>query len=594
MTNLRSTLLLAAATLAGTAGAAQAVTIYGGGASLPAPYFRQAADCWGDRLDIAFRGRAQTTRIADFNYLGTPAFNCATTTVSPGNAVSYISTGSGRGILAYYAKTANAPVDWLGSPPPSIPDPNGGIHPSPFYNFKVNYALSETALGIDRVGGDAGPLTDVYHAGGVIQEGSVVLQVNGPSNPAGTYPNPRNTYGRAIQVPILVAPVVISFDPIYKKTADANGAITEFRYRYSGQRADNSGGLRIKRDAMCRIYNGDQVPEPLRIDNWNEIPSSGNPDGANRANAAATGFTQLVDRSTSPLDPEVQLDVPLQIVGRSDASGTTSIWTRHLAAVCDTYLTEPVNQYNDSTSTLPATLIGGVYNKATPNFPPAPGEVLGKYTIADGNDGVAQYLDFTQVPANGTSIKQGRIGYNGADFVLPYVLNTGQNAFGLNSANVQNSSLTAFVAPTPQTAANAYSVAGAVVDPANPAARDDGFVQRSSETAPVADPAIASGYPIIGTTNGLFYQCYAVSGEASVVRGFLNWYFTNAVVNNTTNGILARAGFSPVPTATRTAIVANFLSNSSGLNLDIRPSTAAFVAQCQLPGAPAGTLVPGA
>ena len=575
MMNLRSTLLLAGAAAASAltmASPAVAVpnefggtTIYGGGASLPAPYFRQAADCWGEKLPLAFRGGALLSP-PDFNYVGTPPFNCAAPpvgrTVSPNNAVSYISTGSGRGILAFYAKTALAPVDWLGAPPaPAV------------YATKVNYALSETALGIDRVGPDG---VGVYNVGGSVTESGVTVTVRDPANTnGGTFPNPRSSYGRAIQVPILIAPVVLSFDPIYKKTGTAGDPI-EYRYGYGGKRTDGSGGLRISREAMCRIYNGNAVPESDgRIDNWNEIPASNSPPGVQRGEP---GFIQAVTRQTNPIvDPEVVLDVPLQIVGRSDGSGTTSIFTRHLAAVCDAVVTEPVNQYDNSTSTLPASLRGPIYNKANDNFPPVAGETPGLFTLADGNDGVAKYLDFTAVPANGVSLKQGRIGYNGSDYVLPYVLVTLQNLFGLNSANVQNRG-GAYIVPTPQSAINSFAATPALADPANPAARDDGFVQRSDETSPLADPAINSGYPIVGTTNGLFYQCYADANEAAVTRNFLNWYFSSPTVNDRNLGILAQAGFAPVPPRLRTPIVDNFLLNASGLNLDIRAVTS--VAQC--------------
>jgi len=91
---IRSTLLLAGALLAGVTSQANAVTatvpstdtsgnagesvptIFGGGSSLIAPYIRQAADCFADKIDLGSNGKAATTNIQSFTYLGSPSATC--------------------------------------------------------------------------------------------------------------------------------------------------------------------------------------------------------------------------------------------------------------------------------------------------------------------------------------------------------------------------------------------------------------------------------------------------------------------------------------------------------------------------------------
>jgi hypothetical protein len=48
-------------------GAAQAqITVNGGGSSAPAPYWRQALNCYGDYRDLQTRGASSTQSIAEF------------------------------------------------------------------------------------------------------------------------------------------------------------------------------------------------------------------------------------------------------------------------------------------------------------------------------------------------------------------------------------------------------------------------------------------------------------------------------------------------------------------------------------------------
>lgn len=595
MTNLRSILLIGttAASIIGVAAPASAINLYAGGATLPAQYVRQAADCWGQKVDLAFRATTATTPIANFNN-GT--FNCDEANggfiVSPGDTIYYIGTGSGRGVMGFFTHTAEGPgtnpavddPDWLGTPAaPAI------------YATKVSFTDTDAGVPEAEIGAadDSTPATvGIYTNGGLITRSGLTARILAPNiapTPGAVpveYINPRQNFGRAIQVPILIAPVSVAYDPVYKKVVSAAGVVTEYRYLLPTPRGNGSGGLDLTRVQYCNLFNG-------------VYTSLGDLRALGILNKATTDPQNLASFDATPLF----------IVGRSDGSGTTSIFSRNLSAVCGAD-TPATNKYPDAADTLPAALRnsltapvvngGGIYNKSLANTP-APNEVVGKFTIADGNDGVSKYLDFTTVPAAGTELSQARFGYVGADYALPYVTNTVQNTFGLNTADLQNKSGN-FVAPSGQGALNAYRGlrapqsnsfggfdAAQPGDRLDPSTGDRQWVQRASKTSPVADPAPAgttSQYPISGTTQVLVYQCYArpavtvpaTPSDASRIRSFFNWYWSADAVNDSGAGLIGAAGFAPMPRAFRTAMIETFITNEAfradDTTLDISIDTA--------------------
>jgi hypothetical protein len=56
---------------------------------------------------------------------------------------------------------------------------------------------------------------------------------------------------------------------------------------------------------------------------------------------------------------------------------------------------------------------------------------------------------------------------------------------------------------------------------------------------------------------------------AKLIPKFFSWYSNNFVVQEVPDGLLTKNGLASMPTAWRTAITETFLSNSSGLNLNI-------------------------
>lgn len=568
---LRSNLLLAAALVA-VAGQASATTatfpnnggttttdaVFGGGSSLVAPYFRQSADCWGDKIDLASRGSSTTTSSPDFNYTGLPPFNCSTQEYAPGSAVSYISTGSGRGLLGYFAHTPFYvdPIgmtgdDWLGNG-------TGGTTNAPsVYATKVDYAASDA--GIPQTDPNGAGDIDSYNgttagspAGHFVTNSKVTIAIRGSdgSAPAGytsgpIYDAPRVDYGSAIQIPLLVAVVDVAFAPVYKKVASAQGVVASTSFRNG-----KSGGVKLSNTQLCNIFTGADT------------------------NLGQDGLATTFGAATADLPNAA--NIPVEIVGRNDSSGTTSIFYRHVEKLCGgAYTTSD----GSAPLLLPTALQGPTYDgldnrDVTPQ--------AGKFTLANGSGGVAKYLAYTHVPTAGTTDYQFRIGYIGNDFVLPAVLINGNNGFNLVSAALLNSKSNTFVAASPAaglkgvttlppqtTSAGVYSPLPNLGSRANAAALTTTYtwVSASNIASPLADPQVTAAYPLVGTTNGLFYQCYASSDNAAILKSFLGWYFTQKPSTDPAKSILALNGLSPVSPAYQKAINETFVTNPTYLHV---------------------------
>jgi ABC-type phosphate transport system substrate-binding protein len=517
-------LVSAAVGLTGAANATVTSQVYGGGSSLVGPYLRQAEDCYGNPTPLVIKGSTLNNPtyanppVAFFNYMGTPPQNCATNHVDPSFQLNYISTGSGTGLKGLF--THNASAYWGDTVPPGG---NMTAYPS------VDYANAETAMLPADV--------TAYNSGG--SDPATGLTFGGAGNPAVPYP----LFGHLIQIPLLITPVDIAYDSVYKKKRISKTGIKS--YHFNVQNARSSGGLVLDAATYCAIFNG-------QITDWNQIP------------VALNGGVSLQD----PTDTGT-FSVPLVMVGRSDSSGTTSVFTRHLAAQCPSVISGAlITEFNSSISAAAPTIYNASWNKANPNFGSASGvtDVPGKYIGASGSDGVADYVEFdpNNVPgtAVGSTVVQGRMGYVGPDFVLPYVTETGNNTFGLDSASLVRAGqpVSSAIAPTGATAKLAFG--SNIKPPANKTTASDptNWVQSPLHTAPIAIPANIKAYPIVGTSNLLTYTCFADATVTTKWVAFLNWFETSKTVTDPTHGLLAVAGFAPMPPTWQTAIKNDFIA----------------------------------
>lgn len=556
---LASACALVAGTAAMTCGAAAQTynkgDIFGGGASVPAPYARQTFDCYGNPTDLIVAGNPPSfEQIAPFNYTGNPPQNCAKQHITTKETVYYVSASAGTGILATFAHDPTL----YGY----INQGNNEYFPS------IQFGMSTTPLGSSDV--------NVYNDGGTETQGksSVTLAAfNGQQCGTiqnGTYPNPLQCFGPLIQFPFAITPIVFAYNPVYEKWIDSSGNETDYHFNLQYARSDGSGGLRLSPTTYCMIFNG-------QITNWNDSHLTND-----------NGGVPLGD----PNDPAMQngtWSVPLQIVGRSDSSGATSILSRHLANVCASL---SGNQYTTGASTLPTNLQGPTYNPQNPNYPGVSGETPGKFTLAPGNTGVAQYVAFTATPGGSNPsncnvsgaaacIQLGRITYSGTDYVLPYVANTELNTYNLNSATPQNSSGN-WEDPSASTALAAYSGIQPPQSSKNGkycsscltwGKRSDptAWVQSTSPTAPIASPANSGAYPVVGTANWLAYTCYATKYHSRTLIGVTKYVSDDEINWDQKKGILASAGMAPMSSQWRSAIKSTFVTNSAGLGLNFAP-----------------------
>lgn len=200
---------------------------------------------------------------------------------------------------------------------------------------------------------------------------------------------------------------------------------------------------------------------------------------------------------------------PIRVVYRSTSSGTTEILSRHLNTICP-------GKFAVNTTFTKARL-------------PADSAVPSNWV------GVA----FTEEVVPAVNLVDGSIGYVGPDGA-----NASSNAVVARVNGVQ---------PTSANVNTALSSAPLPVDPTKPA-----------QWVPVvASPA--SGYPIVAYTNFIFGQCYKDAAVAADVRAFLTTHYSSPGNNVAT----AAHNFIPVPVTWKNAVTANFITNTSGNNLDI-------------------------
>ncbi|HDR9583598.1 TPA: substrate-binding domain-containing protein [Burkholderia stabilis] len=265
---------------------------------------------------------------------------------------------------------------------------------------------------------------------------------------------------------------------------------------------------------LCGIFSG-------KITDWNNVI---NPE------------TGLVYTTTSK---------PIKVVYRSDSSGTTELLTRHLAAVCTTANTASGVKFIDSLTFA--------------NTSAFPTGVPTNFIPASGSGGVRGSLA-TLLSAGTAAVAYLSPDYTNTFLASQSTVVTSSGALQLPIASLYNSSNSTYYAPT---YANATTALGTISAPSNPADPNAWVPVSGPAYTALANPA--AGYPVSGTSQIILSQCYANSAVTSNVQSFLNNHYTAANYASIVHG----NGFDTVPSNFRTAISANFLSNTSGNNLDI-------------------------
>lgn len=273
--------------------------------------------------------------------------------------------------------------------------------------------------------------------------------------------------------------------------------------------------IALNDDDLCGIFSG-------KLTNWNQVT---NPE-------TSTTYS---------------LNSPIKVVYRADGSGTTELLTRHLAAVCTTANTASGVTFVDSLTFA--------------NTSAFPSGVPSNFVSATGSGGVRSAL-LTIQSSSGTPAA---VAYLSPDYTNTFLAPSSSSASpALQVASLRNGNT--YYAPT---AANATLALGTIAPPTGTAASDPTQwvpVSGANYTA-LAKPT--SGYPVSGTSQIILSQCYASAAVTKAVVDFLTDHYTTTSFASIVHG----NGFDTVPSNFQSAIVANFLSNTSNNFLDIGDSS---------------------
>ena len=561
-----------------------------------------------------------------------PAYDCATQEIQPDFEGKYIGTGSGAGKTMWSTFATNPPLS--GAAGNINPFSGGPGNPSGWDHLQ--YAFSEAPASSTEL--------NTYNT-----NAKVIA----------------NKAGAAIQVPFFVIPVSVAYNPIYGVKQTAGGPVNltlnvKFQIAVNGT---PSGGLKLSRVAYCKIFNGE-------ITNWN--------DAQLRTLNSNTSLRDVANDPTTRFDGTLVGGVwngegaPIRLVGRADRSGGTDVFTRAMAAQCnggqvttnkfvkaaellpynntstidirrlrpDTryYPAAPASnhsgpiqslgglvfdrvsdqicnwdQVNVTTAQCDATVAGPLISTPTP----------GLFLVADGASGVEEAI---RTVVNNTMVTSavdaniklnGKIGYVGADFVMPV------GGRSLHSAQLQKGNVatgTAYVMPSatnaaaafgtvfpPQSVAasgayditdartlgsvNPYIAIDAATNPATPISRANPlhwaaalYNPNVAITATLASPA--AGYPITGSAFMLTYTCFkpavaavpgnnakrfAMSEYVGLVFGKITKNSVNGVVSANTFkgtgttglGIISKSNTTVPSAGWQTAIWETFFRNST-------------------------------
>lgn len=384
-----------------------------------------------------------------------PVHDCAAEEIQPAFEGKYIGTGSGAGRQIWRTFATNPPLTGAA----------GNVNPFGTWT-NTQFAFSEAPISVSDL--------SAYNA---------------------TANNATNKAGPAIQVPFYVIPIAFAYNPVYGQNS-TGAATVDMKFNVKVPASINgvvSGGLRLNRSAYCKIFNGE-------ITNWNDA-----------ALKTLNSNQSLHDTVNDTLARWTAEGAPIRLIGRADRSGGSDVFTRAMAAQCDTFVT--TNKFDRAAELLPfdntsaidirrlrpdtryfpasattnfsgtvQSLGGLVYDRVTDNIclwsevnattarcdaTLAPGGVFtnaptaGLFTVADGSSGVAEAIETTVnnalIDSTTAGIKlNGKLGYVGADFVKPVA---GRNLF---AAAVQAGATASYVMPS---ALNAAAAFGTILPP---------------------------------------------------------------------------------------------------------------------------------
>lgn len=312
------------------------------------------------------------------------------------------------------------------------------------------------------------------------------------------------TDGPLIQIPYIVTPITVPYvNGPTSSTDTLNGPQTT-----PGQ----TTSLALNDADLCGIYSG-------KMTNWNEVI---NPDTITPSNPNGSTFT---------------LNKAINVVYRSDNSGTTELLTRHLSTVCPAISGSTVRA--DGTTVTFAD--SQAFTDSFPSHTPPAG-----FTGFSGSGGIQSALTTARSSASGPSV----IGYVSPDWTNTFLAPSSSSASAnLSVASVRNATLNLDIAPTFTEATHAVAASTTPVPTTTAEAAD-----QTQWVPNAANPT--TGYPVSGTSQILLSQCYADANVKSTVLNFLAAHYGNPSYAT----ILHNNGFDTVPSNYQTQIVNDFIS----------------------------------
>jgi phosphate transport system substrate-binding protein len=342
--------------------------------------------------------------------------------------------------------------------------------------------------------------------------------------------------GNLINLPLLGTPVTLAFAPAQLgKISRTNLNTSKAKVTFTPITAN--GGITLNDDDLCGIFSG-------KITDW----LAASPSTSSATVDIATKPAVLTGTGVSATAPS-----PIKVVVRSDGSGTTFLFTQHLAAVCTTA----------NTATGVTFTAGTTFAK---NFP---GNTLpSNFVAAAGSGGVAAALQ-------DTATNPGAIGYLSPDYttIAPYstALVAGSKPT-LIVAKLKNATTGTAVLPNTSstTAALKAATTGTIYDSAVKASTANLSTVTPAPSNPVNwVPLVAkpsTGYPIVGYTTVMFAQCYSDPTVAAAVKQFISANVDstatpNYILSAGPNLSLANNGFVPMPATMSKVIINRILTN---------------------------------
>jgi len=388
---------------------------------------------------------------------------------------------------------------------------------TPTYNAEFGvYNPTNTAINLNEKStssgkGQAALLTNTGTASSGVPAGQTVYWAASDSYVDSSFQASWNssdlaTNGQFIQIPMLGTPIAIPFK---------NNVNTV----YAPANALNVATTLVLTDAdVCGIFSG-------KITNW--------------ANTAGGSFEHAAGAIT--------------VNYRADNSGTSFLFTQHLAKVCTAGTDGGVFTGKAPSQTF-ANFFGGtpVVSGKTTSIDPTRIPVGAKFVGNSGSGGVAGAI-------NGQA---SAIGYLSPDFTG--VASAPAVTYALPVASMTNAQSKRNYQPT--IGATTIALANAGAGSTNPLAPTTLAAAQNQLSWVPALPIVNDGYPIVGYTNWLLPTCFKTPAIASALQGFLFKHFTGQYNTQISSGGFTTVNYNNY----NAAIKNNFLTDQTGYHLTIQ------------------------